>query len=586
MILIKGSYDKWQLSPIETTITTHPLDDLDFPRVTVCPPKGSNTALNYDLMRADNNSFSKETRRNLKYFVWKSFMVDQHMDYIEEMLALVTPSNIQSMYDGYQSVPEPYGSSKGFQITFETADGMLKTPRFGEAFQEKDFAQSKDLNYILDLLTPTRALANWSLAIELEFDLAESKDWEEWVEIRLGPRYVYHTHRRNWEQAEANCQKEGGHLTSIITSREQKEVEELLEDRRADTNEVWIGARRDEKGIFQWSDGSEMNFTKWKNPERGYKCGFMQYGDWYRQNCLSSDRYICKLDSQEIRGKQTISLEYRKDQLISSQISLVYKYETVGTPRIGNKTTGFKLAWFLKDANGLRIDNPNQQSMSQRNSNIRKMIKLAAKARSENLTQDEIIKKTIEEKYRMGLKATRVISYDQCTNGQIKVERGRSPFDKIDLGLTSSTYQGDITPEDYLTGYKIYSILVFCNPETLKLGQFFYNIVLDKNLRTIIKVAVNTIQLGKVKEVLNKNLLFEFYRHLEKSFNLELGRILLGVSSPAELQAMLMNKLPYITPFSNEIKRCFTETDCNDLKNLIKFKGKLLHYICTNLPRF
>ena len=44
-ILIHRSYDKWQESPIETTITTHPLDGLDFPTVTVCPPKGSNTAL-------------------------------------------------------------------------------------------------------------------------------------------------------------------------------------------------------------------------------------------------------------------------------------------------------------------------------------------------------------------------------------------------------------------------------------------------------------------------------------------------------------------------------------------------------------
>ena len=577
MILIKGSYEKWQESPIETTITTHPLDDLDFPRVTVCPPKGSNTALNHDLMMADNDSFTNERRENLKEFVWKSFIYDQHTSYIEEMLALVTTFNIQSMYDGYQTVPKPYGSSKGFQITFETTNGMLKTPRFGDAFREKDFTQSKDLNYILDLLTPTRALANWSLVVELDVDVRESKSWREWVEIRQGPKYVYHTHRRNWKEAEANCQEEGGHLTSILSPREQKEVEELLEDRRADTKEVWFGASRDRRGIFQWSDGNDMNFTNWRNPEREYKCGFIQYGEWYRQNCLSSDRYICKLDSQEIRAKEKISLEYRKEQLISSQISVVYKYQSLGTPRIGNRTTGFQLTWFLKDANGLRIETPQQQSMSQRNSNIRKMIKLAAKARSENMTEDEIVMKAIEEKYVMGLKATRMISYDECTNGQIKVVRGRNPFDKINLGLSKATYQGDITTEDYVTGYKIYSILVFCNPETLKLGKFLYNMVSDNNLRTIIKVAVNTIQSDRVKEVENKNLLFGFYQHLEKSFNLELGRILLAVSSPSELQAMLIKNLPYITPFSNEIEACFNNKDCSALGNLVKGKLGLFH---------
>ena len=97
-------------------------------------------------------------------------------------------------------------------------------------------------------------------------------------------------------------------------------------------------------------------------------------------------------------------------------------------------------------------------------------------------------------------------------------------------------------------------------------------------MRTIIKVTVNTIQLGKVKEVLNKNLLYEFYRHLEKRFNLQLGRILLSVSSQPELEAMLIKKLPYITPFSNEIDTCFIEKDCNQLKQLIKSKGKLLQF--------
>ena len=69
------------------------MDDLDFPNVTVCPPKGSNTALNYDLMKANNGSFSNEARNLLKGFVWKNFVSDPHMIYIEEMLELVSPSD-------------------------------------------------------------------------------------------------------------------------------------------------------------------------------------------------------------------------------------------------------------------------------------------------------------------------------------------------------------------------------------------------------------------------------------------------------------------------------------------------------------
>ena len=38
--MITGSYKEWQESPVSTTITTHPITELEFPPVTVCPPKG------------------------------------------------------------------------------------------------------------------------------------------------------------------------------------------------------------------------------------------------------------------------------------------------------------------------------------------------------------------------------------------------------------------------------------------------------------------------------------------------------------------------------------------------------------------
>ena len=64
--LIGHSYHDWQKSPVLTTITTHPLDDLEFPAVTVCPPKGSNTALNYDLMQLNNSKDSLSEKKKME----------------------------------------------------------------------------------------------------------------------------------------------------------------------------------------------------------------------------------------------------------------------------------------------------------------------------------------------------------------------------------------------------------------------------------------------------------------------------------------------------------------------------------------
>ena len=63
--LINDSYNDWQSSPIATSISTHPVSELDFPTVTVCPPEGSNTALNYDLVRMRNIALTKEDRESL-----------------------------------------------------------------------------------------------------------------------------------------------------------------------------------------------------------------------------------------------------------------------------------------------------------------------------------------------------------------------------------------------------------------------------------------------------------------------------------------------------------------------------------------
>ena len=75
--LINSSYSAWHKSPVSTTITTHALSDLPFPTVTVCPPKGSNTALNYDLMKANNDSLTDEDRENLKMTI--SMLEQEHL---------------------------------------------------------------------------------------------------------------------------------------------------------------------------------------------------------------------------------------------------------------------------------------------------------------------------------------------------------------------------------------------------------------------------------------------------------------------------------------------------------------------------
>ena len=89
-LLISKSYKEWQESPVATSITTRPISDLDFPIVTICPPKGSNTALYHDLVKAGNGSLSEKDRSALKESAFKIFMERSHREYAKMMLAVST----------------------------------------------------------------------------------------------------------------------------------------------------------------------------------------------------------------------------------------------------------------------------------------------------------------------------------------------------------------------------------------------------------------------------------------------------------------------------------------------------------------
>ena len=186
------------------------------------------------------------------------------------------------------------------------------------------------------------------------------------------------------------------------------------------------------------------------------------------------------------------------------------------------------------------------------------------------MLEAEIIDETVKEKYAM--MKSKTIDLDECVNGQIKIERG--PFDKIDFGLKSTNFDGPISREDYVMGFKIYSIIVFCNSETLKLGQFLYNLASEENLSTIVKATVNTIELERVEEMKNRKQLFGFYTHLEKALDLQLGRIILALSSPKELNEMLSRKLPFTMPYSREIETCINGNECSELSKAVNSQGK------------
>merc|ERR1711994_122868 len=104
--MIVDSYKEWQESPVSTTITTHPITDLEFPTVTVCPPRGSNTALNHLLEKVKDVNFTNEERQDLLDISKEVFIEIPSKKYAKQMTDLLSVKNMRSIANGQASMPE------------------------------------------------------------------------------------------------------------------------------------------------------------------------------------------------------------------------------------------------------------------------------------------------------------------------------------------------------------------------------------------------------------------------------------------------------------------------------------------------
>ena len=54
------SFGAWAESPVKTAIETLPIEDMPYPKITVCPPKKTFTDLNYDLILIGNKTIENK----------------------------------------------------------------------------------------------------------------------------------------------------------------------------------------------------------------------------------------------------------------------------------------------------------------------------------------------------------------------------------------------------------------------------------------------------------------------------------------------------------------------------------------------
>ena len=122
--LINSSFLDWENDPVGTTIITLPISQIDFPKVTVCPPEGSNTALNFDLEAIGERNLTEEERQNLEQEVERVFVHQFHLQETANRVAMLNPSNIHKIFEDVIQFGED------FDIGMNVMEGTFTSVQF------------------------------------------------------------------------------------------------------------------------------------------------------------------------------------------------------------------------------------------------------------------------------------------------------------------------------------------------------------------------------------------------------------------------------------------------------------------------
>merc|ERR1712197_179709 len=135
--LIYESFQSWDESPVKTTIETHPIEDMTFPKVTVCPPKNTYTDLNHDLIMAERITLDNDTRNELANFAVELLYDQLHKTMMKNMSKLEDNDRYYNWYHGYTKIELPFIDYFGhvdYTVHTAASSGTISTQHLGEEF--------------------------------------------------------------------------------------------------------------------------------------------------------------------------------------------------------------------------------------------------------------------------------------------------------------------------------------------------------------------------------------------------------------------------------------------------------------------
>ena len=185
-IMIYQSFQAWNESPVKTTVETLSTTKMNFPKVTVCPPKNTSTNLNYDLMVMENKTISNDSRNELTNYAF-DLLQDHIHAMVKANLSRLNESNrYRNWYQRSSKMFGPYLCSKDLRPVYElksyATSGIISTENFGKKF-DSDKVET-NIRYIVSIATRVNFQKTDNISLTLEIERISLEEYgEEKIEI-------------------------------------------------------------------------------------------------------------------------------------------------------------------------------------------------------------------------------------------------------------------------------------------------------------------------------------------------------------------------------------------------------------------
>ena len=613
--LIWQSYVGWSKSPVSTTISTHPIAELDFPKVTVCPPEGSDTAFNYDLIKSANKTLSPDIRETLDNAINDIFIYGPGDKFANEMKAATNPENMRNVYLGMQSYPRSYyGDGDGFLVKQFGRQGRITSPFFGQDFNSSNYFNPGDTNmYSIEFADDiVDTLGNGTVVVEIDFTTSLTTGYTETLlyagpnfESRTSHSYVYTITRTalSWEDAEAYCVNQGGNLASVETKKELQEIGKLM-DSNTRKKLWWLGGSDSQvEGSWTWSSGAKWGFTNWET-----EYGFDGNGGT-RANCLAINsikltwrdlscaswkkmRFICKIRTTELNETAKISLKYTRDQFSISKFQLWWKYDFADVTILESlnleKMTGFDLRWYIKkESTDPDILNslPSPTTPPGNQEYVIKVINLIERAQRNKMTNEQIKTKIKTFKLKQISVINKQVTY--CFDNHIN-EKFITLLDGVfeHFNTTANaTKIANVSDSTIELGFQMFSQLLSCDIYMIRMMMFQKQLVSKYTTGTILLVTASQAIGSKYIYRYQRAYVQQLYRIIDSLLKPGLGKLAFAMLSQSEIDTKRSRNRPIFGRFDHDVNSCLDSGDCEAVEKWLADLGKS-DWMCRNQDAF